>query len=110
MGAVQVLGGRYELGDAVGHGASTETFRARDTARDRVVAVRLPRDRRAPDPDDRHGPAAGLRARFLTELELAPLLHHPAIAEVYDGGEASLGTATLPFEVVEYVDGESAGD
>ena len=58
----------------------------------------------------RHGPAAGLRARFLTELELAPLLHHPAIAEVYDGGEAGLGKATLPFEVVEYVDGESAGD
>jgi hypothetical protein len=55
MGAVQVLGGRYELGDAIGHGASTETFRARDTARDRVVAVRLPRDRRASDPDDRHG-------------------------------------------------------
>lgn len=110
MGAVQVLGGRYELGDAVGHGTSTETFRARDTARDRVVAVRLPRDRSASVPDDPHGPAAGLKARFRTELELAPFLDHPAIASVYDAGEAGLGPATLPFEVVEYVDGESAGD
>jgi serine/threonine protein kinase len=114
MGAVQVLGGRYELGDAVGHGASTETFRAHDTVLGRVVAVRLPRDRPAsgpavaPGPDGDHSPAARVKARFLAELELAPLLDHPAIAAVYDGGEADLGEATLPFEVVEYVDGEPA--
>lgn len=108
MGAVQVLGGRYELGVAVGHGTSTQTFRARDTVLDRVVAVRLPQGRAASVPDDPHGPAAGLRARFLTELELAPLLHHPAIAAVYDAGEADLGPATLPFEVVEFVDGRAA--
>ena len=116
MGAVQVLGGRYELGDAVGHGASTETFRARDTVLGRLVAVRLPRDRPAsgpavaPGPDGDHSPAARVKARFLAELELAPLLDHPAIAAVYDGGEADLGEATLPFEVVEYVDGEPASD
>src|SRR5690242_19028266 len=114
MGAVQVLGGRYELGDAVGHGASTETFRARDTVLGRVVAVRLPRDRPASGPavargpDGEDSPAARVKARFLAELTLAPLLEHPAIAAVYDGGEAGLGDATLPFEVVEYVDGEPA--
>jgi serine/threonine protein kinase len=107
MSAVQVLGGRYELGDAVGHGASTETFRARDTVLDRVVAVRLPRDRADSGADGLTGLATGVKTRFLTELKLAPLLDHPAIAAVYDGGEAGLGEATLPFEVVEYVDGET---
>src|SRR5262249_57822504 len=45
------------------------------------------------------------RARFRREAQAAAGLSHPAIVAVHDTGEASFDGVTLPFLVMEYIDG-----
>jgi serine/threonine-protein kinase len=93
-----LLGGRYELGEPLGHGGMAEVFRGRDTRLGRDVAVKILRSELASDPT--------FLARFRREAQAAASLNHPNIVSVYDTGD---GTGT-PFIVMEYVEGRTLRD
>jgi serine/threonine protein kinase len=70
--------GDYVLKQASGQGGMGAVYLAEDTARHRMVALKV------------LGASIGLNAeyvrRFLTEARLASQLHHPSIVDVYDYG------------------------
>jgi hypothetical protein len=92
-----VLGGRYVLGEHIGHGGYGEVWRATDTALSRPVAVKLLHPRYT-----RRGEAL---ARFRAEARLGGGLSHENIAQVFDYGEPADGQP--PYLVMELVDGPS---
>jgi serine/threonine-protein kinase len=98
----RVLGGRYELDGVVGRGGMAEVYRARDIRLDRVVAVKTLREDLARD--------VTFQARFRREAQSAASLNHPSIVAVYDTGEDNLGPETVPYIVMEYVDGQTVRD
>ena len=98
----RLLGGRYELDGVVGRGGMAEVYRARDLRLDRVVAVKTLREDLARDQT--------FQARFRREAQSAASLNHPSIVAVYDTGEDQVGSAAVPFIVMEYVDGRTIRD
>ncbi|WP_031464548.1 protein kinase domain-containing protein [Sciscionella sediminilitoris] len=129
MSETEWLGERYRLGEVIGRGGTSEVRHAQDTRLDREVAIKLLRQDLIHDET--------LRSRFRRRAEHVAVLTHPAIVACYDagetgaaenestagetsaGGEASAareasatgdeGTAegTLPYLVLEYVDGRT---
>ena len=101
------LGGRYELGSVLGRGGMAEVYLAHDTRLGRTVAVKTLRVDLARDPS--------FQARFRREAQSAASLNHPAIVAVYDTGEdmvydgaaAGQGGVSIPYIVMEYVDGST---
>ncbi|MET9104274.1 Stk1 family PASTA domain-containing Ser/Thr kinase [Streptomyces antibioticus] len=104
----RALGGRYELGHLLGRGGMADVHLAHDARLDRSVAVKTLRSDLAQDPE--------FQARFRREAQSAASLNHPAIAAVYDtgedvpydglvGGTAPHGGLSLPYIVMEYIDG-----
>jgi eukaryotic-like serine/threonine-protein kinase len=98
----RLLDGRYELGGVIGRGGMAEIYRARDIRLDRIVAVKTLRDDLARD--------QMLQARFRREAQSAASLNHPSIVAVYDTGEDMTGPVTVPYIVMEYVDGSTLCD
>jgi len=96
------LGNRYELGAVLGRGGMAEVFMARDIRLGRAVAVKTLRADMARD--------AIFQARFRREAQSAASLNHPAIVAVYDTGEDYIGGISLPYIVMEYVDGSTLRD
>ncbi|HET9172507.1 MAG TPA: Stk1 family PASTA domain-containing Ser/Thr kinase [Actinospica sp.] len=96
------LGNRYELGAVLGRGGMAEVYMARDIRLGRAVAVKTLRADMARD--------ATFQARFRREAQSAASLNHPAIVAVYDTGEDFIGGISLPFIVMEYVDGSTLRD
>ena len=97
----QLLGGRYALRSLVARGGMGDVWRAEDTVLGRPVAVKLLRAEHVDDPD--------FLARFRAEARHAAGLGHPAVAGVYDYGEATddsgrSGTQAA-WLVMELVDG-----
>jgi len=92
--------GRYRLEDLIAAGGMGEVWRAVDTVLERPVAVKMlyPKGARQ----------AETVARFRREARLAGSVTHPAIASVYDFGEAGQGHP--PYLVMELVDGPSLAD
>jgi len=73
---------KYEVLDEIGHGGMATVYRARDSALDRLVALKVlhPHLQRTSE----------ARARFTREAKSVARLHHPHILEIYDySGEAS---------------------
>ncbi|MFF9842584.1 Stk1 family PASTA domain-containing Ser/Thr kinase [Streptomyces sp. NPDC013740] len=93
------LGGRYELGSVLGRGGMAEVFLAHDTRLGRTVAVKTLRADLARDPS--------FQARFRREAQSAASLNHPAIVAVYDTGEDYVDGVSIPYIVMEYVDGST---
>jgi len=93
------LGGRYELGQVLGRGGMAEVYLAHDTRLGRTVAVKTLRVDLARDPS--------FQARFRREAQSAASLNHPAIVAVYDTGEDYLDGVSIPYIVMEYVDGST---
>jgi eukaryotic-like serine/threonine-protein kinase len=93
------LGGRYELGHVLGRGGMAEVYLAHDTRLGRTVAVKTLRADLARDPS--------FQARFRREAQSAASLNHPAIVAVYDTGEDYIGDVSIPYIVMEYVDGST---
>src|SRR5579872_474180 len=89
--------GKYELLGLLGTGAFGRVFRARDTELDRLVALKLPRDREAD--------AAELD-RFLREAVNVSRLQHPNIVALFDAGRVD----GKPFMASELVEGVTLGD
>jgi serine/threonine-protein kinase len=93
------LGGRYELGNVLGRGGMAEVYLAHDTRLGRTVAVKTLRVDLARDPS--------FQARFRREAQSAASLNHPAIVAVYDTGEDYVDGVSIPYIVMEYVDGST---
>ncbi|MGW5676430.1 Stk1 family PASTA domain-containing Ser/Thr kinase [Streptomyces sp. NPDC003860] len=93
------LGGRYELGSVIGRGGMAEVYLAHDNRLGRTVAVKTLRADLARDPS--------FQARFRREAQSAASLNHPAIVAVYDTGEDYVDGVSIPYIVMEYVDGST---
>ncbi|RJK94723.1 Stk1 family PASTA domain-containing Ser/Thr kinase [Vallicoccus soli] len=96
------LGGRYELGDVLGRGGMAEVHVGRDTRLGRQVAVKMLRVDLARDPSS--------QARFRREAQSAASLNHPSVVAVYDTGEDTVAGGSVPYIVMEYVDGSTLRD
>ncbi|HEV2108192.1 MAG TPA: serine/threonine-protein kinase [Thermomicrobiales bacterium] len=88
-----LVGERYELGNWLGEGASSITFRAVDTKLGRTVAIKLLRSRYAADRQ--------FVARFEREARLAASVSHPNIVDVYDYGTHE----DTYFIAMQYIEG-----
>ncbi|CAL9491740.1 Serine_threonine-protein kinase PknB [Nocardiopsis dassonvillei] len=99
MSQPRLFGGRYELDGIVGRGGMAEVYRARDLRLDRLVAVKTLRHDLARD--------HVFQARFRREAQSAASLNHPAIIAVYDTGEDMIDGLSIPYIVMEYVDGRT---
>ncbi|UGQ15250.1 Stk1 family PASTA domain-containing Ser/Thr kinase [Yinghuangia sp. ASG 101] len=93
------LGDRYEIGAVLGRGGMAEVYLGRDIRLGRAVAVKTLRADLARDPS--------FQARFRREAQSAASLNHPAIVAVYDTGEDYINGISIPYIVMEYVDGST---
>ncbi|MFW6642148.1 Stk1 family PASTA domain-containing Ser/Thr kinase [Nocardiopsis algeriensis] len=99
MSQPRLLGGRYELDTIVGRGGMAEVYRARDLRLDRLVAIKTLRHDLARD--------HVFQARFRREAQSAASLNHPAIIAVYDTGDDMVDGLSIPYIVMEFVDGRT---
>lgn len=90
-----VIAGKYALERMLGEGGMGAVFRARNTAIDMPVAIKLIRA-------DLNREL--LSGRLLQEARAAAKLSHPAIVRVFDVGQTANGD---PFIVMELLEGES---
>src|SRR5204862_5246684 len=89
-----VLGGRYEILEALGVGGMGAVYKARDRELDRLVALKVIR------PDLASNPA--IIQRFKQELILARHITQRNVVRIFDLGEAS----GIKFITMEYVEGQ----
>ncbi|GAA1140365.1 Stk1 family PASTA domain-containing Ser/Thr kinase [Kitasatospora gansuensis] len=76
-----------------------EVYLAHDTRLGRSVAVKTLRADMARDPS--------FQARFRREAQSAASLNHPTIVAVYDTGEDYIDGISIPYIVMEYVEGST---
>ncbi|MEU9507639.1 serine/threonine-protein kinase [Micromonospora sp. NPDC048170] len=95
----QLLGERYRLIEQLGAGGMSVVWRGYDEVLGRQVAVKVLASRLAADRAFRH--------RIRIEAQAAARLCHPNITNVYDYGESDQVGLTVPYVVMELVDGES---
>lgn len=94
--------GRYRLTRRLGRGGMAEVFAAEDVRLGRTVAVKLLRADLAEDPVS--------KARFTREAQSVAGLNHHAVVAVYDSGEDVVGGNTVPYIVMELVEGRTIRD
>jgi hypothetical protein len=97
-----VVGGRYTLRAAVGHGGMGTVWRATDTQLNRDVAVKevVPPPGIAPEDRD------AMYERMMREARAAAGLSHPGIVQVYD----VVTDGNRPWVVMELLDARSLSD
>ncbi len=89
--------GRYEVHAKLGEGATSEVFLARDSFREREVAIKRVRTGFGSDSRDGH-----FQARFFAaEAALVGRLQHPNVVQIYD----AVPDEESPYLVMEYVPG-----
>lgn len=93
---------RYRLGEIIGSGGMSEVFAAEDTTLGRQVAVKMLRTEMARD--------INFRERFYREAQNSGRLNHPNIVAVYDTGETEMDGMTIPYIVMERVNGATLRD
>ena len=84
--------GPYELQSVIGVGGMGEVFRAYDTTRERMVAIKLLRPEMAADPS--------FQERFRRESRIAARLQEPHVIPVHDFGEID-GVLFIDMRLVE---------
>ena len=95
MNVGQTLAGRYDLEELVGAGGMSSVYRARDTALERRVAIKVLHEHYSGDPE--------YIERFRREARAIARLSHPNIVTVIDRGEHD----GRQFIVFEHVSGET---
>jgi serine/threonine protein kinase len=97
-----LVGGRYVLRAAVGHGGMGTVWRGTDTQLNRNVAVKevVPPPGIAPEDRD------AMHERMLREARAAALLSHPGVVQVYD----VVTDGDRPWIVMELLDARSLSD
>ena len=91
--------GPYVIVGPLGAGGMGEVYRAHDNRLGRDVAIKILPAALASDPD--------ARARFRREAKAISMLIHPHICTIHDIGELPLGESTVPYIVMEYLEGET---
>ena len=81
MGAAKAgsMFGKYQLTRLLGQGGMGEVYEARDTSKDRTVALKILRDEVSRDEE--------FRTRFQRESRAAAMLEEPHVIPIYDWGE-----------------------
>lgn len=98
----ELLSGRYRLGGLIGVGGMSDVYAANDTLLGREVAVKMMRADLARD--------ESFLERFRREAKNAAFLNHPVIVSVFDTGETDGPMGTVPYIVMELVQGETLRD
>ena len=94
--------GRYRLEREIGRGAMGTVYLGRDSAINRLVAIKaIPLAREFSDAE-----LTEARARFFREAETAGRLNHPNIVTIYDVGEQD----GLAYIAMEYLKGRHLSD
>ena len=100
----RILGGRYEVGKLIGRGGMADVHLGHDNRLGRQVAIKILRPDLARDEN--------FLKRFRREAQSSAGLNHPSIVAIFDSGEDETTvegpggtTTTLPYMVMEYVDG-----
>ncbi len=83
----------YDLLDEIGRGGMGVVYRARDSALDREVAVKILQDKYAPD--------SGTARRFVDEARITGQLQHPGIPAVYQVGTLADGRPFLAMKLIK---------
>ncbi|WP_030559561.1 protein kinase domain-containing protein [Streptomyces aureocirculatus] len=96
-----LAGGRYQLRDLLGEGGMASVHLAYDTVLDRQVAIKTLHTEL--------GREQSFRERFRREAQAVAKLTHTNIVSVFDTGEDDLDGATMPYIVMEYVEGKPLG-
>jgi serine/threonine protein kinase len=96
-----LAGGRYQLRDLLGEGGMASVHLAYDSVLDRQVAIKTLHTEL--------GREQAFRERFRREAQAVAKLTHTNIVSVFDTGEDDLGGATMPYIVMEYVEGRPLG-
>jgi serine/threonine-protein kinase len=94
-----MLGERYELRSRIAAGGMGEVWRAYDSRLLRDVAVKVLLAQLADDPLSRQ--------RIAAEARAAGAVHCEAVVDVYDYGEQTTTSGTLPYLVMELVTGST---
>ncbi len=92
-----LVGERYLIGEAVGHGGTAVVHRAWDSVLNRDVAVKM-LARLAMD--------GSARARFEDEGQTLARLNHPGLTTLFDAGTEQ----GRPYLVMEFVEGQTLGE
>ncbi len=100
-----LVAGRYRLEAKAGEGGFAKAYRAVDTERDELVAIKFP------NYDGSSNDAEIIEEYFLKEAEMLARIEqaggHPNVMSLYDRTEDADGT---PMLVVEYIDGYELDD
>ncbi|MDL5202697.1 protein kinase [Streptomyces sp. ALI-76-A] len=96
-----LAGGRYQLRDLLGEGGMASVHLAYDAVLDRQVAVKTLHTEL--------GREQAFRERFRREAQAVAKLTHTNIVSVFDTGEDELDGTTMPYIVMEYIEGRPLG-
>ncbi|CAM5387762.1 Serine/threonine-protein kinase PknD [Streptomyces alboniger] len=96
-----IAGGRYQLRDLLGEGGMASVHLAYDSVLDRQVAIKTLHTEL--------GREQAFRERFRREAQAVAKLTHTNIVSVFDTGEDDLDGTTMPYIVMEYVEGQPLG-
>ncbi|MEV0125076.1 protein kinase [Streptomyces sp. NPDC050703] len=96
-----LAGGRYQLRDLLGEGGMASVHLAYDAVLDRQVAIKTLHTEL--------GREQSFRERFRREAQSVAKLTHTNIVSVFDTGEDELDGTTMPYIVMEYVEGRPLG-
>ncbi|MBN0043379.1 serine/threonine protein kinase [Streptomyces actuosus] len=96
-----LAGGRYQLRDLLGEGGMASVHLAYDSVLDRQVAIKTLHTEL--------GREQAFRERFRREAQAVAKLTHTNIVSVFDTGEDDLDGSTMPYIVMEYVEGRPLG-
>ncbi len=93
-----VGGGRYELRSLLGEGGMASVHFGYDTVLERPVAIKTLHSEL--------GREASFRERFRREAQSVAKLNHTNIVSVFDSGEDEIDGRSIPYIVMELVDGK----
>ncbi|HLL35301.1 protein kinase domain-containing protein [Streptomyces sp.] len=96
-----LAGGRYQLRDLLGQGGMASVHLAYDSVLDRQVAIKTLHTEL--------GREQAFRERFRREAQAVAKLTHTNIVSVFDTGEDDVDGMTMPYIVMEYVEGRPLG-
>ena len=102
-----LAGGRYTVGELIGHGGMAQVHIGTDTRLGRTVAIKIMRSDLAED--------SIFLTRFRREARAVAQLNNPNIVSIYDSGEDQLedaagNTVQVPYIVMEYIKGQTLRD
>ena len=104
---VQLLAGRYQVGERIGRGGMADVHVGVDARLGRRVAIKLLKPALAADP--------AFRSRFRREAQDAAKMANPTIVRIFDAGEETITDKNgvevqVPFIIMEFVDGRLLSD